>query len=56
MKGKNPWFCQGYTSQFRGMSGDVVREGWVDGKGNTIIEEGEGDGLVGLHLGNRERE
>jgi len=27
----------------------------MDGKGNTLIEEGEGDGIGGLSLGSRER-
>jgi len=30
--------------------------GRVDRKGNTLIEEGEGEGIERLHLGNQERE
>lgn len=36
--------CQGSTPQCRGMSGLGGRKGWMDGWGNTLIEEG-GEGM-----------
>jgi len=39
---RSPWSCQGWTPQCRGGSGQGGRKGWVDGWGNTLIEEGEG--------------
>jgi len=42
MKGEAPTQC-------RGMSG-------IESEGNTLIEEGEGDRIGGLCLGNQERE
>jgi len=40
--------------QCRGIPGEW--EGGVDGEGNTLIEEGERDGIGDLCPGNRERE
>jgi len=41
--------------QCKEMSGLGGRKGRVDGWRSTLIEEGEGDGIAGLWMGNRER-
>jgi len=38
---RNPWSFQVWILQYRGLSGQGDGKAWVDGWGNTLIEEGE---------------
>jgi len=51
---ENPLVLPRLDSQFKGMLGEL--EGGVNGEGNTLIEEGEEEGIGDLWTGNRERE
>jgi len=54
---RSPWSCQGWLVSVRECWGwVVVAIRGVDEEGNTLIEEGEGEGIRGLLTGNQERE